>query len=648
MASKYDGLARIIIQNVGGKENIESLTHCITRLRFKLKDESAANTEVLKETEGVVTVIQSGGQYMVVIGNHVAEVFDAVVKRGHLESVASGQNGEEHQEATEKEKQNPFDFFIGIVTSVFSPVLGMMCASGIIKGFLALFVALNALDGTGSTYNILSALSDALFFYFPIILGYTAAKRFGISEFEGLVIGASMVYPSMLSSSSLDVSSLFGIPVLMPASGDYASSVIPVICAVAFAAWFEKRYKKYIPDTIKLFAVPLITCFVTVCLTLWVIGPVASAASELLTTGLMAVYNFSPVVMGVVVGGLWQVLVMFGLHWAIVPVMINNVQTVGFDMVQVGMFGTTFVQTGAVIAIYLRTKDKRMKSLCVPAIISGVAGVTEPAIYGITLPKKKPFIQSCVVAAIAGGAIAAMGARYYVVPGMGIFGYTAFVNTATGDFSGMAVAVVISILALIAGFILVYITYKEGTPSGQGKKAAAVTAAEEKVEVTSAKTESIEAAHEEVSEISIHAPIKGKVIPLSEVLDEAFAAGILGRGAALIPDEGKVYAPASGQIVSFFPTGHAIGMVTDEGVEILIHVGMDTVQLDGKGFTPRALQGDHVEKGQLLLEFNMEQIKKAGFSLVTPVIITNTANYKEIKMTEHKEAEPGEILLRLN
>lgn len=648
MASKYDGLARIIIQNVGGKENIESLTHCITRLRFKLKDESAANTEVLKETEGVVTVIQSGGQYMVVIGNHVAEVFDAVVKRGHLESVASGQNGEEHQEAAEKEKQNPFDFFIGIVTSVFSPVLGMMCASGIIKGFLALFVALNVLDGTGSTYNILSALSDALFFYFPIILGYTAAKRFGISEFEGLVIGASMVYPSMLSSSSLDVSSLFGIPVLMPASGDYASSVIPVICAVAFAAWFEKRYKKYIPDTIKLFAVPLITCFVTVCLTLWVIGPVASAASELLTTGLMAVYNFSPVVMGVVVGGLWQVLVMFGLHWAIVPVMINNVQTVGFDMVQVGMFGTTFVQTGAVIAIYLRTKDKRMKNLCVPAIISGVAGVTEPAIYGITLPKKKPFIQSCIVAAIAGGAIAAMGARYYVVPGMGIFGYTAFVNTATGDFSGMAAAVVISILALIAGFILVYITYKEGTPSGQGKKAAAVTAAEEKVEVTSAKAESIEAAHEEVSEISIHAPIKGKVIPLSEVPDEAFAAGILGWGAALIPDEGKVYAPASGQIVSFFPTGHAIGMVTDEGVEILIHVGMDTVQLDGKGFTPRALQGDHVEKGQLLLEFNMEQIKEAGFSLVTPVIITNTANYKEIKMTEHKEAEPGEILLRLN
>lgn len=637
MASKYDGLARIIIQNVGGKENIESLTHCITRLRFKLKDESAANTDLLKETEGIVTVIQSGGQYMIVIGNHVADVFDAVVKRGHLEEIASGQETGGQQEETQKEKQNPFDFFIGIVTSVFSPVLGVMCASGIIKGILALFVALGVLNGAGSTYNILNALSDALFFYFPIILGYTAAKKFGISEFEGMVIGATMVYPSMLSAGSMDVSALFGIPVLMPASGDYSSSVIPVICAVAFAAWFEKRYKRFIPDTIKLFAVPLITCFVTICLTLWVIGPVASAASGLLTSGLMAVYNFSPVVMGVVVGGLWQVLVMFGLHWAIVPVMINNVQSMGFDMVQVGMFGTTFVQTGAVIAIYLKTKDMRLKSLCVPAIISGVAGVTEPAIYGITLPKKKPFIQTCFVAAIAGGAIAAMGAKYYVVPGMGIFGYTAFVNTATGDFSGMTAAVIISILALIAGFAVVYFTYKDDKP---GRKKTVVESGE--VEETEEKR-----AEETASELVISSPMKGQVIPLSQVQDEAFASGILGQGIAIIPDEGKLYAPVSGQVVSFFPTGHAIGMLSDDGIELLMHVGMDTVQLDGKGFTPKVSQGDHVDKGQLLLEFDITLIKEAGFSTVTPIIITNTIQYKEIKGTEKQEVEPGSRLLCL-
>lgn len=617
MASKYDGLARMILQNVGGKENIESLTHCITRLRFKLKDENMANTEILKETDGVVTVIQSGGQYMVVIGNHVADVFDAVVKRGHLEDVAAIEKAENQQ----KEKQNLFDFFIGIVTSVFSPVLGVMCASGIIKGFLSLFVALNILDGTGGTYNILYGLSDALFFYFPIILGYTAAKRFGISEFEGLVIGASMIYPNMLASSSLDVSTLFGIPVMMPSSGDYSSSVIPVICAVAFAAWFEKRFKKFIPDTIKLFAVPLITCFVTVCLTLWVIGPIASAASGLLTSGLMAIYNFSPVVMGIVVGGLWQVMVMFGLHWAIVPVMINNVQTLGFDMVQVGMFGTTFVQTGAIIAIYLKTKDKRMKSLCVPAIISGIAGVTEPAIYGITLPKKKPFIQTCVIAAIAGGVIAAMGARYYVVPGMGVFGYTAFVNTYIGDFSGMTAAIIVSIFALIVGFILVYLTYKDDI--------------QKKEEDETVKEQGI----------GIGAPMKGQVISLSQVQDEAFSTGALGQGIAMIPKEGKLYAPVNGQIETFFPTGHAVGIVSEDGAEILIHVGMDTVQLNGKGFTPKVSQGDYVNKGDLLLEFDMKQIEGAGYSLITPIVITNTDDYKEIKTIDNAMAEPGDRLI---
>ncbi|MFD1406236.1 glucose PTS transporter subunit IIA [Robinsoniella peoriensis] len=510
-----------------------------------------------------------------------------------------------------------------MVTSVFSPVLGVMCASGIIKGFLSLFVALSILDGTGGTYNILYGLSDALFFYFPIILGYTAAKRFGISEFEGLVIGASMIYPNMLASSSLDVSTLFGIPVMMPSSGDYSSSVIPVICAVAFAAWFEKRFKKFIPDTIKLFAVPLITCFVTVCLTLWVIGPIASTASGLLTSGLMAIYNFSPVVMGIVVGGLWQVMVMFGLHWAIVPVMINNVQTLGFDMVQVGMFGTTFVQTGAIIAIYLKTKDNRMKSLCVPAIISGIAGVTEPAIYGITLPKKKPFIQTCVIAAIAGGVIAAMGARYYVVPGMGVFGYTAFVNTATGDFSGMTAAIIVSIFALIAGFILVYLTYKDDI---QKKK---------KEEDETVKGQGI----------CIGAPMKGQVIALSQVQDEAFSTGALGQGIAMIPKEGKLYAPVNGEIETFFPTGHAVGMVSEDGAEILIHVGMDTVQLNGKGFTPKVSQGDYVNKGDLLLEFDMKQIEGAGYSLITPIVITNTDDYKDIKTIDNAMAEPGDRLI---
>lgn len=661
MASKYDGLARIIIQNVGGKENIVSLTHCVTRLRFKLKDEAKANTDILKETEGIVTVIQSSGQYMVVIGNHVPDVYDAVVARGHLEGmespphISSAECVAEAQDETTavKEKQKPLDAFIGMVTGVFSPVLGMLSACAIIKGLLALFVAAGILDGAGGTYNILYALSDSLFYFFPIILGYTAAKKFGISEFEGLIIGATMVYPSLLSGSAMDISNIFEIPVVMPASGDYASSVIPVIFAVAFAAWFEKRYKKWIPDTIKMFVVPLITCLVTVCLTFWVIGPVASTASDLIGAAFMAVYSFSPILMGAVVGGFWQILVMFGLHWAITPIMINNVQTIGFDTVMIGMFGASFAQVGAVIAIYLKTKNKRMKALCVPAIVSGFAGVTEPAIYGITLPKKKPFAITCVIGAITGGILAATGAKYYVVPGMGVFGYPAFVNTVTKEYQGVIWAVLVSAAALIAGVILVSLTYKDEAGTNGGKDTGKTGGTEKKTEIeTGIETNAAEAAaalheknREDLNGAIIASPLTGRVIPLSEVEDEAFSSGALGQGAAIIPYEGKLYAPVDGVVAAFFPTGHAIGIMTDDGMELLIHVGMNTVELNGNGFVKKVGQGDRVKRGDLLLEFDLHIIEEAGLPAVTPVLVTNPAGHSEVKVTAEAEVKPGEGFL---
>lgn len=605
MASKYDGLARIIMQNVGGTENIKALTHCVTRLRFKLKDDKKANTEVLKETEGIVTVIQNSEQYMVVIGNHVPDVYDAVVKRGHLENII--ENGSLQQEEKNKEKQKQLDKFVGIVTSVFSPILGMLCACGILKGLLAMFVAFGVLSTTSGTYNFLYSLSDSLFYFLPIILGYTAAKRFGISEFEGLIIGATMVYPNLLSGGQFDISNIFGIPVTMPAAGDYTSSVIPIICAVAFAAWFEKRYKRFIPDTIKLFTIPFITCLVTVCMTFWIIGPVASTISDLLGAAFTAVYEFSPILMGFVVGGLWQILVMFGLHWAITPLMINNIQTLGFDTIMIGMFGASFAQTGAVIAIYLRSRNKKTKSLCIPAIVSGLAGVTEPAIYGITLPKKKPFMITCFISAITGAVIAAAGARYYIVPGMGVFGYTAFMNTQTQDITGMLWAIGTSILALAGGFVAVYLTYKEK---------------EEKKTTPQLKSD---------ASMEIVSPMNGKAIALEDVEDEVFKGGSLGQGAALIPTEGKLYAPIDGTIAMVFPTGHAIGIKTMDGLEILMHVGMNTVELNGEGFHAKVKPGDHVVHGDLLLEFDIEEIQAAGYSVVTPIVITNSDNYHEVQ-----------------
>lgn len=623
MASKYDGLARIIIQNVGGKDNIVSITHCITRLRFKLKDESKANTDILKSTDGIVTVIQSGGQYMVVIGNHVPQVFDAVISVGHLESKSALAGGGDAEGTGEK--QNPFNAFISIITSVFTPFLGVLCACGILKGVLALLTATSLMSDAGSTYTFLYSLADAAFYFLPPILGVSAAKKFKIPEMEGLLLGLALVYP-YLTDGAHDMTSLFGIPVSMPPSGNYTSSVIPIIAAVAFAGWFENKIvKKIVPDTIKLFAVPLITMLVTYTLTLFIIGPVSSALANILALFFNTINAISPIIMGAVVGFFWQILVMFGLHWSLVPIALSNLATSGQDIILVAMLGTTFAQTGAVAGIWLKTKDKKLKSLAPAALVSGMAGVTEPAIYGLTLPKKAPFFRTCAIAGVAGAVLCSMGVKAYQMAGMGIFAYPAYVNTATKDTRGMIIAIVVTVLCLVAGFITELIFYKDDAPA-------------EKKDLKVAGSVNAE---------NIEAPIKGETKELSEIADAAFSSGAMGKGIAIVPTEGKVYAPADGTITAFFNTGHAVGLTTDNGAEIIIHVGMDTVKLEGKGFEPQVKQGDKVKKGDLLLVFDIDFIKEQGYSVDTPVIITNTDKYADVIPTDAKEVANGDLLITL-
>lgn len=630
MASKYDGLSRIIIQNVGGKSNIAGLTHCVTRLRFKLKDESKAQTEILKETDGIVTVLQSGGQYMVVIGNHVPDVFASVVSVGHLESIAKG-GADEDAEKGPKEKQNPFNAFVSIVTEVFTPCLAVLSACGILKGFLSLFSYFGWMDAAGGTYTLLYALADSFFYFMPVLLGFTAAKKFKLPEMEGIVIGLVMVYPTLTSSSlaAMETFKFAGIPIIMPAAGDYTSSVIPVICSVAFAAFLEKRIKKFIPDVIKTFVVPLITLGITIPLTFLVIGPIASGAAGLIGTLCTAIANVSNLLLGVFIGFFWQILVMFGLHLAMVPIAMTNMTTIGYDVVLVGMFGATFAQTGAVLAIWLKTKNKKLKSLAAPAFISGIAGVTEPAIYGITLPKKKPFFITCGVAGVAGAALTSLGVKYYQMAGLGVFGYTAYIDTANNDISGMVISMVVSALALVAAFVLVYLTYKDDAPAKKETASSSASAS------AAGKAGTVES------------PVKGNVMALENVKDEVFSTGAMGKGIAVEPVEGKVYAPADGEITTFFPTGHAIGILTDTGAEILIHVGMDTVEMKGRGFTPKAKQGDRVKKGDLLLEFDMEKIKAEGHPVTTPIIITNTDDYADIIPTDASAVAVGDEILKL-
>lgn len=628
MASKYDGLARMIIQNVGGKGNISSITHCVTRLRFKLKDESKAQTDILKDMDGVVTVIQSGGQYMVVIGNHVPDVFAAVVSVGHLENIAVKTSDDEADGP--KEKQNLFNAFISIVTGVFTPFLGVLCACGILKGFLSLFTAIGIMDPAGGTYNILYSLGDAAFYYLPVILGYSAAKRFKLPEMEGIIIGLAMVYPYTLNDGTYDISNIFHIPVIPPSTGNYTSTVLPVICAVAFAAWFEKHCKKIIPDTIKLFMVPLLTCIVTVCMTWWIIGPITSVASSAIGAFFNAVNDFSPILMGLLVGFFWQILVMFGLHWALVPIALMNMTT-GGDVILTAMLGTTFAQTGACLGIALKTKDQKLKSIAPPAIISGIAGVTEPAIYGITLPKKAPFFRTCAVAGVAGALLCALGLKDYQMAGMGVFSYTMLIHPETKELTPMIIGIVVSIVCVIVSFILEMIFYKD----------------EPKKSVKNEVEKAAKAMETESSASMLVAPMKGEVIALSDVKDEAFSSGALGEGLAIIPSEGKLYAPCDGEISTFFPTGHAIGITSENGAEILMHVGMDTVKLEGDGFTPMKAQGDVVKQGELLLEFDIAKIQAAGLEIATPVIVTNADDFGGIVPIEPKNVSVGEDLIEI-
>ncbi|KAF6563707.1 PTS glucose transporter subunit IIA [Paenibacillus sp. EKM202P] len=633
---KYETLAQDIIRNVGGKENVNSLTHCITRLRFKLKDENKANTEVLKNMDGVVTVVKSGGQYQVVIGNHVPEVYADVATIGGFQAGDS--------EEASGEKVSLFNRFIDTISGVFTPTLGVLSATGMIKGFTALFVALGWLTATSGTYQILNALGDCLFYFFPIFLGYTSAKKFNANIFIGMAIGASLVYPtfSTITASGKPLYTLFsgtifespvyitflGIPVILMS---YASTVLPIIISTYVGSKIENFFKKVIPSVVRTFLVPFFTLLVIVPLALIVIGPLSTWAGQLLGAATLFVYNLSPIIEGTIMGAFWQVFVIFGLHWGLVPIAMNNLAVLKFDPILAATLGASFAQTGVVLAILFKTKNVKLRSLSIPAVISGIFGVTEPAIYGITLPRKKPFILSCIASAVGGGIIGMMGTKGYIIGGLGIFAIPSYISPSGID-SGFYGAVIGILVSFVLGFLLMFFGGFRDDEVKETKKEASTTGAAKGGEVL-------------VRQETVISPLMGDVKPLSEVTDEAFSTGALGKGIAIEPSEGKVVSPVDGVLTSLFSSGHAIGITSDQGVEILIHVGKDTVKLKGKHFYPKVKQGEAVKKGQLLMEFDMEAIKEAGYVLTTPVIVANTASYLDVIETEKKTIGYKEDLL---
>ncbi|XOQ37080.1 MAG: PTS system beta-glucoside-specific EIIBCA component [Lactococcus sp.] len=625
---RYEELANKIVKEVGGKENVNSLTNCITRLRFKLKDESKANTEKLKNMDGVVTVMQAGGQYQVVIGNHVPDVrkdVDAVL--GVLEPVVD--NGP---------KGNLFDRFVDMISGIFQPVLPTLAAAGMLKGVAAILsFAMGPAFAAGSTYALFNAMGDGLFLFLPIFLGYTSMKKFGGAPFLGMMIASALVYKGFIDGSATAQFAeaggmdFFGIPFSIPAAG-YGSTVMPIVGATAFAAFVEKNLRKVIPDVVKLFLVPFFTALIVVPLTFLVIGPVMNLVADVLGNSLLAVQNFNPIIFGAIIGFGWQILVMFGMHWALIPFVIIALSSGQPTALLVGSGSVSFAQTGAVLAVLLKTKNMKLKELSIPAFISGIFGVTEPAIYGVTLPKKKPFWASCIVGAVTGAIAMGLGIEVYNNGGLGIFRYTTLIAP-DGSMKFVIYSVILDVVALIAGFGLAYVL-------GFDDDAPTVTLTKE--EAKKAATGQKNVAH---NGETLSTPVEGQVLPLSEAKDAAFSEGIMGKGAVIMPSKGEVVAPFDGSVMTLFPTKHAIGLISDKGAEVLIHVGMDTVQLEGKYFESFVKQGDTVKKGQKLLSFDIKAIEEAGFSTQTPIIVTNTPDYEEIKVTDKQTVTNSDALL---
>lgn len=650
---KYVDLAREIVKNVGGKENVSSLTHCITRLRFKLKDESRANDDVLKKMEGVVTVMKSGGQYQVVIGNHVPEVYADVMPLLGMEEGSADQK-------EDTPSGSLFNRAIDAISGIFQPILGIMAACGMVKGLNALFVAIGLYTDAGGGYLVLNAVGDGLFHFMPLFLGYTAAKKFNLKPMIGLVIGAIMCYPSVQNSAlsaggealytlfqgtmfeSEIYTTFFGIPMI---AMDYTGTVIPVIFVVYFASKCEKFFSKFIPDLVKFFFVPMLTLIVAIPAGFLLIGPVATFGSTIIAQAVMSVRNFSPLLAGAIVGATWQILVIFGLHWGFIPVYINNIMTNGYDNVMMPFFACTFATSAVVLGILCKTKDPKMKEMALPNFISGIFGVTEPAIYGILLPLKKPFVISCVAGCIGGGFYGAFNFRKFMMGGMGIFEFPAMIEP-DGSMGNLIVAVTGVVITMVIAFAATMIFYKEDAPAAPadtGRNEAAQTAqpVSEPDSPKAADTKQL------LNRLEIASPIKGNVIKQEDMKDEAFGSGALGKGVAILPKEGKVFAPADGVISAFFPTLHAIGITTDAGAELLIHVGLDTVQLNGEGYTAKAAEGDRVKKGQLLLEFDLALIEGKGFCVETPVLVTNAEDYLDIVETSAGQVDAGEMILQI-
>ena len=611
----YNKLAHDIIREVGGAQNIVNATRCATRFRLVLKETPAGAKEKISEMPGVITVVENNGQFQVVIGNHVGDVYAVAAEILHLD---------ENTEEVEQPKQSVVNRIIATMSAVFAPFVYILAAAGLLQGALILITMAAPNFANTGTYEVLSFMSWTPFTFLPIFIAVTASKHFKCNTFIAILCCCALVNPSWaeMASRIADGETIRFLGIKLSET-TYTSTVLPPLLLVWLLSYLERFIEKKLPETFRPLLTPMICFIIMVPVTILVLGPVSAVTANGIAKG----YNFlaatAPALAGAIIGGFWQVVVIFGVHWGITPVNLANFAMNGHDTFQAFQTIAVVAQVAAAFGVFIKSKNKEFKGVALSAGVTGLFGITEPTIYGVTLRLKKPFICGCAGGAIGAVVMSFFNSAYYAYAGLP--GPLTIVNAISkdapmsfpGEVIGCAVAAVIAIVLIqIVGF---------DDPASKTENAAADT--------TAAKT--------------VDSPLTGQIIPLSEVNDPVFSSEAMGKGCAVIPLEGKVFAPFDGTIVGLLDSHHAVGMESENGIEILIHVGMDTVKLGGKHFTCHIEDGQQVKKGQLLLEFDMDAIKAEGYEIVTPVIITNSDEFTEITTEVAGRVKNGDKLLKL-
>lgn len=615
----YEVLAKEIIEKVGGASNVSAVAHCMTRLRFNLKDDSKVNLETVKAIDGVVGAVNKGGQFQVIIGTHVSKVFDAIQAVGNFDQSSSDEP---------EEKKSVASQILDAIAGTFSPIIPAIAGSGMIKALLAVLTTFNWLSTDSQTYYILNFVSDATFYFLPFLLAFSASKKFKCSPYVAAALAGILLHPNLGALAELgNPVQYFGLPVTL---ATYSSSVIPIILIVWVQSYVEKYAKKYSPNSVEIFLAPMITMLVMSILALVVLGPIGAIAGDYLAQGFTFLDEKASWLVPTIIGALCPLLVMTGMHYSLVPICLAQLATLGYDsFLSPGMMVSNIAQGVAAAVVAFKAKDQNMKSIAASSAITGVMGITEPALYGVNLPLKTPLYSAMIGGGCAGLYAGITGIRAFASSSPGLAALPVFIGgEGMSNFINAIISVAIAIVVTaVAALVLVKIEVPESKEN----------------EIKEAKKDNIQLN----KKVIIQSPMIGTVLPLSQVSDEAFASEAMGKGIAIIPEEGKVFSPVDGTIAMVFGTKHAIGLVSESGVEVLIHVGIDTVKLNGQHFNAYVKSGQVVKKGDLLLEFDMDAIKEAGFSLETPVIITNTQQYLDIIETEESLIQVNKELLTI-